>query len=84
MLHEILTNQTILNPQINYLLFLQNLRTPELDILFLHITRLGESIVPYIFISLCYWLLDKRTGFVLFLAFQLGMMTKDILKEIAQ
>ena len=82
MLHEILTNQTILNPQINYLLFLQNLRTPELDILFLHITRLGESIVPYIFISLCYWLLDKRTGFVLFLAFQLGMMTKDILKEI--
>lgn len=83
MLHEFLTNPTILNPQIDYLVFLQNLRTPELDILFLNITKLAESIMPYIFVSLCYWLLDKRTGFILYTAMQLGMMTKDFLKEIA-
>lgn len=83
MLHEILTNPVILKPQIDYLVFLQNLRTPELDILFLNITKLGESIIPYIFVSLCYWLLDKRTGFILFTALELGMMTKDFLKEIA-
>lgn len=83
MLHEILTNPTILKPQIDYLVFLQNLRTPELDFLFLNITKLAESIMPYIFVSLCYWLIDKRTGFVLFAAMQLGMITKDFLKEIA-
>ena len=83
MLHEILTNPTVLNPQIEYLLFLQNIRTPELDFVFLNITKLAESIMPYIFVSLCYWLLDKRTGFILYTAMQLGMMTKDFLKEIA-
>jgi len=83
MLHEILTNQTILTPQIDYLVFLQNLRTPELDILFLNITKLAESIMPYIFVSLCYWLIDKKSGFILFTALQLGMMTKDLLKELA-
>lgn len=83
MLHEILTNPTVLKPQIDYLLFLQSIRTPELDFVFLNITKLGESIIPYIFVSLCYWLLDKRTGFILFTAMQLGMMTKDFLKEIA-
>lgn len=83
MLHEILTNSIVLKPQIDYLVFLQNHRTPELDILFLNITKLAESIVPYIFVSLCYWLLDKRSGFILFTALQLGMMTKDLLKELA-
>ncbi len=83
MLHEILTNSIVLKPQIDYLVFLQNHRTPELDILFLNITKFAESIVPYIFVSLCYWLLDKRSGFILFTALQLGMMTKDLLKELA-
>jgi len=86
MLHEFLSNSNWLNPQIDYLLWLQNIRLhlgPVFDNLFLSITSLGEIFIPTLVISLVYWCIDSEAGMYLFGLNSLGLTFIQFLKTTA-
>ena len=62
---ECFSNPSWLSPQIDFLVFLQNIRTEHfsmLDNLFLSITVLGEFWLPTIICAIIYWCIDFRSG----------------------
>jgi len=66
---DCLSNQAWLNPQIDCLLFLQNIRInqPEIiDKFFLSITIFGEFWLPTLICAITYWCVDFRAGVYLF------------------
>lgn len=65
-----------------FLLFLQNLRNPALNALFLLITRLGEEIVVLTILLVQYWCLDKRTGLRIGLFYFAGSWLGQLLKLV--
>lgn len=86
MLHEILSSDWCLNPQIDYLLWLQNIRMhlgPVFDNIFLHITAFGEVFLPTLFISIVYWCIDAEAGLYLFSLNSLGLLFIQFLKTTA-
>jgi hypothetical protein len=63
MLNEILTNTNWLEPQINFLVWLQNVRVLTggiLDKFFLSLTTFGELFLPTVIMCLVYWCVDTR------------------------
>ncbi len=62
------------------LYFLQNIRNPVLDAIFLAFTRLGEETVVLVVVLLFYWCLDKRMGLRLGLCYFAGGWLNQLLK----
>lgn len=86
MLHEFLTSDWWLNPQIDYLLWLQNLRMqlgPVFDSLFAHITMFGEILIPTLVISIIYWCIDTDAGLYLFGLNATGILFMQLFKTSA-
>lgn len=71
---------------IQYLLFLQNLREAAggaLDGVFELITKLGEASVVTLLLALVYWCVDKREGIFLMLAFYYNRVANGFIKITA-
>lgn len=72
--------------QIEYLLYLQNLRAELGDaftVFFLQITKFGEYLIPFSVIASIYWCVNKRVGAFLILNCGFAMMFNLLLKNIA-
>lgn len=66
---EFLSNPDWIKPQMDFLLYLQNLRVNCSDIfdrLFLSITVIGEFWLPTLICAIVYWCIDFRAGIYLF------------------
>ena len=66
---DCLSNPNWINPQIDFLLFLQNIRIAHFEAynkLFLSITILGELWFPTLICAITYWCIDFRAGLYLF------------------
>ena len=66
---ECFSNPDWINPQIDFLLFLQNIRTAHFEAfnkLFLSITIFGELWLPTLICAIVYWCIDFRAGLYLF------------------
>lgn len=66
---DCLSDPSWINPQIDCLLFLQNLRVGHFEMFdkfFLSITILGEFWLPTIICAICYWCIDYKSGLYLF------------------
>ena len=66
---ESLSNPEWINPQIDFLLFLQNIRLNCSDIIdkfFLSITIFGEFWLPTLICAIVYWCIDFKAGIYLF------------------
>ena len=75
-----------LNSQIEYLLWLQNLRTTTNDILdpfFLGVTHFGEFLIPIAFLSLIYWSLNKKAGEFLIITHAFSLLLNQFVKMAA-
>lgn len=85
MITEFLTSDWLMNPQLDYLLFLQNLResiSPFWESLFLSITDIGKVFSPTIVILIIYWCIDAKNGAFLFCVDSLSTLTMHFLKNI--
>lgn len=70
MLLEFLKSPAIIDPQLDYLLFLQNLRafsSDFFDSFFLLITKFGEVSFPFCIMLFIYWCVDKKSGMFMLL-----------------
>lgn len=68
MLNEILTNTSWLAPQIDFLVWLQNMRIYTggvVDEFFLSLTTLGEIFLPTLAMCIIYWCVDTKAGIYL-------------------
>lgn len=86
MIHELMTCDNWLNPQIDYLVWIQNIRLqlgPVFDNLFLNITAFGELPAATLLISIIYWCIDAEAGFYLFSLNSLGLLCLQIFKNCA-
>ena len=86
MIHEFLSDPNWINPQIDYLLWLQNIRMHSsriFETIFLYITRLGELYIPTIVMALIYWCIDSETGIYLFALNACGLWLSKIFKMAA-
>lgn len=86
MIHEFLSCDRWLSPQIDYLVWVQNLRLScqgLFDNCFLHITMLGEIFLPTIVICIIYWCINSSAGLYLFTLNSLGLIIANFLKIIA-
>ncbi len=65
---DFLSNPNWINPQIDFLLFLQNIRVGHFDIFdkfFLSITVFGEFWLPTLICAIVYWCIDFKAGMYL-------------------
>ena len=66
---DALSNPQWINPQIDFLIYLQHFRVgplESLDKFFLSVTVLGEFWIPTLICSLVYWCIDFKAGIYLF------------------
>lgn len=73
--------------KIEYLLFLQNIRTllnGVWDGFFLTLTRLAESPIPFLFLAWIYWCSDKRAGQIISLNTGLSCVINQALKALVR
>ena len=83
---DCLSNPNWINPQIDFLLFLQNIRIgqPEfIDKFFLSITIFGEFWLPTLICAIVYWCIDFRAGLYLFTLEGLNSVITHFLKMLA-
>lgn len=83
---DILSNPNWLVPQVDFLVFLQNIRShcPNfINTFFLSITSLGEYILPVIISALVYWCYDSKKGIYLFSLLSLNVIISHFAKLIA-
>ena len=69
MINELLTNTGWITPQIDFLVWLQNLRTATggiFDDFLLRLTTFGETIVPFAIMCVIYWCFDFKGGIYIF------------------
>jgi len=86
MITEFLTNSNWLNPQIDFLVYLQNLRMQTggiFDSSFVSLTKLGELFWPTIFICILYWCIDIKAGLYLCLVNGFTMVFSQLMKMSA-
>ena len=65
---------------IEFLLWLEKMRTPALDALFLAVTKLGEEAVLIALICALYWCVNKRLAQFMIFNFFFGFMLNQLLK----
>lgn len=83
---ECLSNPSWINPQIDFLLFLQNLRVGHFEIFdkfFLSITVFGEFWLPTLVCAIVYWCFDSKAGLYLFSLLGINSMLTHFFKMIA-
>lgn len=83
---EFLSSESWINPQIDYLLYLQNLRGhigPAFDSCFMSLTRFGEMLFPTLMMVIVYWCFDLKSGIFLFTLNSFGLITSQFLKMVA-
>jgi membrane-associated phospholipid phosphatase len=83
---DCLSNSNWINPQIDCLLFLQNLRIGHLECLdkfFLSITILGEFWLPTLICAIAYWCIDFRAGVYLFTLEGFNVLITHFFKMLA-
>ena len=83
---DCLSNPSWINPQIDFLLFLQNLRIEHfsfLDKFFLSITIFGEFWLPILICAIVYWCIDFRAGIYLFTLAGFNSLIAHFFKMIA-
>ena len=87
MITELLTNSSWLQPQINFLIHLQNLRMnmgAVLDEFFIAITKFGgELLYPTLFVAVIYWCINAKSGLYLFLVNGFTLIFSQLLKMAA-
>ena len=69
MIRTLLTNPILINPQIDFLLWLQGIREATggiFDNFFLTLTSFGETLIVFTVISLIYWCFSPKAGLFLF------------------
>lgn len=66
----------------NFILYLQQFRTPELDRIIIGVSALGDTFAYLIVLSLIYWLIDRRRGWAMTLVFLLFMQGNAIVKDM--
>ena len=83
---EFLSNHNWIDPQIDYLVWLQNIRMHTggvFDGFFLSLTKLGEMMIPTIIMALIYWCIDSKTGLYIFSLNAMSLMFTQFLKMAA-
>lgn len=83
---DCLSNPSWINPQIDFLLFLQNIRIGHFDIFdkfFLSITIFGEFWLPTLVCAITYWCIDFKAGIYLFTLAGLNSLIAHFSKMIA-
>ena len=83
---EFLSNSEWLTPQINFLLFLQNIRTEHFEMFnkfFLSVTILGEHWFPTLVCAIIYWCFDSKAGMYLFSLCSINAVLLHLFKMIA-
>ena len=80
---DIFNSPTLLNPQMDYLYFLQNIRlaAPKaLSDFFMCITTFGEALFSTMFVAIIYWCVNKKYGEFLILSSSIGYVVNQLLK----
>ena len=80
---DFLTSGNWFNTQVDFLVFLQNLRThigPVFDGVFMRVTELGELFVPTLVMAIIYWCFDFKAGVFLFSLNSFEMLIAQLLK----
>ncbi|MBQ2611012.1 phosphatase PAP2 family protein [bacterium] len=83
---DFLSDPIWINPQIDFLLFLQNIRTSYLenfDKLFLSVTIFGEFWLPTLVCAIVYWCIDFKAGIYLFSLEGINMLLAHLFKMIS-
>ena len=83
---DCLSNPSWLNPQIDFLLFLQNIRIEQSEIIdkfFLSITIFGEFWLPTLICAIVYWCIDFKAGLYLFTLEGFNSVITHFLKMLA-
>jgi len=83
---DCLSNPSWINPQIDFLLFLQNIRIGHFDIFdkfFLSITIFGEFWLPTLICAITYWCIDFKAGLYLFSLAGFNSLLTHFFKMIA-
>ena len=83
---DCLSNPSWINPQIDFLLFLQNIRIGHfefLDKFFLSITTFGEFFLPTLVAAIVYWCVDSKVGIYLFSISGFNALITHFFKMIA-
>jgi len=83
---DCLSNPSWINPQIDFLLFLQNIRIEHsviFDKFFLSITVFGELWLPTLVCAIVYWCIDFKSGLYLFSLECFNSIITHFLKMIA-
>ena len=83
---EFLSNANWLSPQIDFLLFLQNMRTSHFNMLndlFLSVTIIGEFWLPTVICAIVYWCIDFKSGIYLLSLSSYNMFFAQLFKMIA-
>lgn len=86
MLREFLTSQTIITPQIDFLLYLQNMREATngaFDQLILFLTTFGETLMPFTIMCLIYWCFSPKAGVFLFSLNGISIFLAQVFKTVA-
>ena len=66
------------------MLFFQSVRSDFLDVLMNTISLFGEILIPLAVITIIYWCIDKKKGFVITLSILTALMTTQIVKSIVR
>ena len=83
---ECLSQPGWINPQIDFLLFLQNLRIGHFEMFdkfFLSVTIFGEYWLPTLICAIVYWCIDFKAGMYLFSLEGINVLISHLLKMIA-
>lgn len=83
---ECLSNPEWINPQIDFLLFLQNMRIGQLEVFdkfFLSVTIFGEFWLPTLICAIIYWCIDFRAGVYMFTLNGMNIFITHFFKMIA-
>lgn len=83
---DCLSNPEWISPQIDFLLFLQNIRIEQSDVIdkfFLSITIFGEFWLPTFICAIAYWCIDFRIGVYLFTLEGANILLAHFLKMLA-
>ncbi len=87
MISELLTNSNWLQPQIDFLIFLQNLRAQTGDVFdqfFIALTKFGGELhFPTLFIAVIYWCISSKFGLFMFLVNGFTLTFSQLLKMTA-
>lgn len=82
---DIFNTPALLNPQMDYLYFLQNIRQSAPNAVsdfFMGVTVIGESLFSITFMALIYWCINKKYGELIVLSCTFGYLINQLMKLV--